>query len=314
MSNNLITGIHHITALADDPQKNIDFYVGILGLRLVKKTVNFDSPDVYHLYYGDDMGSVGTIMTFFPFKGIARGRHGTGQATVSSFSIPENSLGYWIERLKKYGVRHSEPQQRFDEVFISFYDQDGLKIELVANAKDTRPAWTNGFVPEEHAIRGFYSLTLTETGYEKTAGLLTSTLQHRLVSEQGNYFRYESGAGGAGTYIDIAWGNETRGLQGGGTVHHIAFGTPNDTDQVKLRETLLDLNYQVSPVMDRQYFHSIYFREPGNVLFEVATNDIGFAIDEAKDKLGESLKLPQWYEAQREQIEKSLLPIHFPKL
>jgi glyoxalase family protein len=314
MANNIITGIHHITALADDPQKNVDFYVGILGLRLVKKTVNFDAPDVYHLYYGDEIGNVGTIMTFFPFKGIARGRHGTGQATISSFSIPENAMGYWVERLKKYDVRHSEPQTRFEEVFITFYDSDGLKIELVANAKDSRPAWTNGYVPEEYAIRGFHSFTLEEVGYEKTAGLLTTLLNHKLVGEQGNRFRYESGAGGTGTYVDIIWGGNTRGLQGGGTVHHVAFGTPNDDIQLKLRENLVDMNYHVSPVMDRNYFHSIYFREPGNILFEVATNDIGFTVDEAKEKLGLGLKLPEWYETQRTEIEKHLLPIKFPKL
>jgi glyoxalase family protein len=305
----LVNGLHHVTAFADDAQTNLDFYAGILGMRLVKKTVNFDAPDVYHLYYGNEDGSPGTIMTFFPYKGISQGRHGKGQLTNTSFSIPANSLGYWTERLKKFNIKHTEPQERFDEAFIYFEDKDGLGLELVATAKDDRPGFTYGQVPEEHAVKGFHSITLTEDGYEKTAGLLTTYMNHSLVGEKGNRFRY-SASGKVGDLVDIVCAPEAlRGLQGKGTVHHVAFSTDNDDTIEKMRELLASKGANVTPVLDRQYFHSIYFREPGGVLFEVATNPPGFAIDEERAKLGEALKLPEWEEPNRPMIEKGLTPI-----
>ncbi|MBL7758923.1 MAG: VOC family protein, partial [Chitinophagaceae bacterium] len=179
----LINGLHHVTAFADDPQQNLDFYAGILGLRLVKKTVNFDAPDVYHLYYGNEEGSPGTIMTFFPYKGISKGRQGKGQLTTTSFSIPADSLGYWTERLKKFGIKHSEPQERFSEAFIYFEDNDGLGLELVASDKDERPAFSYGQIPLEHAVKGFHSITLSEDGYEKTGALLSNYMNHELLGE-----------------------------------------------------------------------------------------------------------------------------------
>lgn len=305
----LINGIHHVTALASDPQKNVDFYAGILGLRLVKKTVNFDAPDVYHFYYGNETGSPGTILTFFPYAGLVRGRHGKGQLTTTSFSIPGNSLGYWTERLKKFNIAFREPQERFNEGSIYLEDHDGLGIELIASDQDPRPGFSYGNVEEKHSVRGFHSVTLSEDGYEKTAGLLTTYMDHRKITEAGNRFRY-SASGAIGDLVDVVCEPEKpRGLQGAGTVHHIAFSTTDDDTIVQMQQKLSRANANVTPVLDRQYFHSIYFREPGGVLFEVATEPPGFAIDEEKAHLGEALKLPPWQEANRAEIEHGLQPI-----
>lgn len=307
--NKLVLGLHHITALASDAQKNVDFYAGILGLRLVKKTINFDAPEVYHLYYGNEKGNPGTIMTFFPYPGILQGRKGKGQLTVTSFSIPENSINYWIKRLDKFNVRYEEPQQRFDEVFIYFEDHDGLGLELVANSKDTRAGFTYGNIPNEFAIKGFYGMTLSEECYERTAGLLVGQMDHALITEQGNRFRY-SASGVPGDFVDVLCNPDAlKGLSGYGTVHHVAFSTESDKTQLEAREKLLKFGLNVTPVLDREYFHSIYFREPGGVLFEIATVPPGFTIDEPLEHLGESLKLPPWEEQNRNFIEKELVPI-----
>lgn len=309
MSTKLINGIHHVTALADDPQQNVDFYAGILGLRLVKKTINFDAPDVYHFYYGNEVGAPGTIMTFFPYVGIRRGRKGLGQLTVTSFSVPANSLGYWVDRLKKFGLNPSQPQQRFEESFITFEDFDGLTLELIATDKDDRPPFTYGNVEEIHSIRGFYGVTLAEESAEHTANLLTDTMDHQFVAESNQRFRYTA-SGKPGDFIDILMTpNSLRGLGGGGTVHHLAFGTDTDQTQLDIRSKIAQDGLNVTPVLDRQYFHSIYFREPGGVLFEVATNPPGFAIDEAKEHLGEAIKLPVWEEPNRAEIEAGLIPV-----
>lgn len=310
MSTQLVTGLHHVTALAGDAQKNVDFYAGILGLRMVKKTINFDAPDVYHLYYGDEIGSPGTIMTFFPFPGMAKGRHGKGQMTVTSFSVPANSLEYWMKRLTKFNIKHTQPRHRFDdEVFIYFEDAHGLGLELVFNLEDKRPGFTYGQIPEEHAVKGFYGVELAENGYARTAALLLEGMDHKLIAEQGNRIRY-SASGVAGDFVDIEWSpGAAQGMGGSGTIHHLAFATPDDGTQLDVREKLLSKGYHVTQVMDRQYFHSIYFREPGGILFEIATNPPGFAIDEAPEKLGEELKLPVWYENVRDKIEAGLQPI-----
>jgi glyoxalase family protein len=258
----LINGIHHVTAMASDPQKNVDFYAGILGLRLVKKTINFDAPDVYHFYYGNETGAPGTILTFFPYGGLVRGRHGKGQLTTTSFSIPPNSLGYWTERLKKFNINYQEPQERFNEGFIYLEDHDGLGIELIENNQDTRSGFTYGGVEEKNSIRGFHSITLSEDGYERTAGLLTAQMDHQKIGDQGNRFRY-SASGAIGDIVDIVCEpDRMRGLQGAGTVHHIAFATNDDTTIVQMQEKLINAKANVTPVLDRQYFHSIYFREP----------------------------------------------------
>lgn len=310
MSSKLITGIHHVTALADSAQKNIDFYTGILGLRMVKKTINFDAPDVYHLYYGNEKGSPGTIMTFFPYEGLMQGRHGKGQMTATSFSAPHTSLDYWTRRLRKFGITHSQPQTRFgDEVFISFADVHGLGLELVFNKDDRRPGFTYGQIPLEHSVKGFHGVTLSEEGYERTAGILIEAMDHAFVAEQGNRFRY-SASGKPGDIVDIVCTPDVlRGLGGNGTIHHLAFATPDDATQLDARARLLSKGMDVTPVLDRQYFHSIYFREPGGILFEVATNPPGFAIDESGDHLGEALKLPPWMESRRDRIEKGLQPV-----
>lgn len=307
MSNTLITGLHHVTALGDDAQKNIDFYAGILGLRMIKKTINFDAPEVYHLYYGDEKGSPGTIMTFFPYQGLVPGRHGKGQMTNTSFSVPASSVDYWMKRLRKFGINLSEPQQRFaNELFITFEDVHGLGLELVFNNDDKRSGFTYGQIPPEHAVKGFYGVTLSEEGYERTAALLLEGMDHKLVMEKGNRFRY-SASGLPGDFVDVLCTPDAmRGLGGSGTIHHLAFATADDNTQLEVREKLLTKGLNVTPVLDRQYFHSIYFREPGGILFEVATNPPGFMIDEEANHLGEALKLPPWMERSRTEIEKGL--------
>ena len=311
MNHSLIKGLHHVTAMAGDPQRNVDFYTGILGLRLVKKTVNFDAPDVYHLYYGDETGNPGSIMTFFPFRNMQPGAQGVGQATTTTFSIPKSSVDYWVKRLDHFGINHKDPQERFDEVVIYFEDYDGLGLELIANDRDQRIPFTYGHIPLRHSIRGFYSVELWENTYERTEALLVNQLDHHFVAESGPRRRYSTSADGTpGQIIDVVWDAQTRyGVGGSGTVHHIAFDTPSDEDQLEVRERLLGVGMYPTQVLDRQYFHSIYFREPGGVLFEVATTPPGFTYDEEVAHLGEGLKLPDWEEHRREYIEKLLQPI-----
>lgn len=305
----LITGIHHITALASDPQKNVDFYAGILGLRLVKRTVNFDAPDIYHLYYGNENGTPGTTMTFFPYPGIPQGRQGKGQLTTTSFSICEHALDYWMNRLDKFNIPYEGPQQRFQETFIYFEDHDGLGLELVANSIDTRLGWSSGPIPMEFAIKGFYAITLAEECYEKTAGLLVGQMNHALLMEQGNRFRYSS-SGNQGNFVDILCTPDAlKGLAGCGTIHHVAFTTADTHTQLAIREQLSAFGLNVTPVLDREYFRSIYFREPGGVLFEIATISPGFTVDEPLEHLGEKLKLPPWQEKNRAHIASKLSPI-----
>jgi glyoxalase family protein len=302
-----ITGIHHITALAADSAKNLDFYSGVLGMRLVKKTVNFDSPDVYHLYYGDESGSPGSILTFFPYEGIRRGSHGKGLVNTTSFSVPMDAIGFWEERFKRFHVPYKHAQERLgNEVFMYFEDPDGLGLELVFNDRDSRPGFTYGHIPLEYSIRGFFSAEIWAAGYERTAALLTMNMDHVLIAEQGNRFRFAA-SDAPGNYIDILVpGSAGNGMSGAGTIHHLAFSTPDGESQLIVRKRLTDRGMKPTPVIDRQYFQSIYFREPSGVLFEVATELPGFAVDEPSDKLGGELKLPPRYEAFRPQIEKGL--------
>ena len=305
--NNLINGLHHITALASDAQKNVDFYVGILGLRMVKKTINFDAPDVYHLYYGDETGSPGSILTFFPYAGLTRGRKGGGQLTYSAFSIPTASLSYWMDRLVQFGIPYAGPFQRFDETYLRFEDFDGMGVELVANSNDKRAGWDNGKIPVEYSIRGFYTATLNEFNIDRTVSLLTDVMQHKLIAEEQGLFRFEALNGGPGSYVDVMRSpKDVRALQGAGSVHHIAFATDSDESQLEIREKLLSTGYNPTEVLDRNYFHSIYYREPGGILFEIATNPPGFAVDENVSELGSTLKLPEWYEPRRAKIEAGL--------
>ena len=307
--NKQIEGIHHVTALARDPQVNVDFYTGVLGLRLVKKTVNFDDPGTYHFYYGDEQGRPGTIMTFFPWPMAKRGTHGAGQATATAFSVPDGSLGWWAERLGKLGVAAEEPRPRqgFDEEVITLLDPDGLKLELVARTGDDRAPWTGGPVPAEHAIRGFEGVTLTEWNPEVTAAVVRDVMGFQPAGEGKDRFRFEAGAGGPGTRVDIlARPDAPRGHVSAGTVHHVAFRVADDPAQAAWHEELAEEGFHVSPILDRQYFHSIYFRERGGVLFELATDRPGFATDETVEALGSGLRLPPWLEPDRPRIEEIL--------
>lgn len=310
MDKKLITGLHHITALSSGAQENVDFYAGILGLRMVKKTINFDAPDVYHLYYGDNEGTPGTLMTFFPFPGMVRGRKGTGQLTITSFSISPDSLEYWMKRLERFGIKHSGLRKRLNnEEYIYLEDNDGLGIELVANKRDYREGYNRGHIPGEHAVKGFYGITLNEEHHEKTAAFVSGLLDYKLLSEENGRRRF-SPEGEVGGLVDIVTGQpEPAGGQGSGTVHHVAFATANNDTQLEIRERLVTEGVHVTPVIDRQYFKSIYFREPGGVLFEVATLPPGMAIDEDLQSLGSSLKLPSWQENNRVEIEKNLEPV-----
>jgi glyoxalase family protein len=311
-----ILGIHHVTAIAGDPQKNIDFYAGVLGLRLVKLTVNYDDPTAYHLYYGDGQGHPGTIMTFFPWPGAIAGRIGTGQLTVTSFSVPEKSLGYCKTRLNEHEISVDESRSEFDEEILLFTDGDGLQLELVSTAHaNPHRAWSGSSVPTDFAIRGFHHVTLSESGYERTASLLTDTLGFTRVQEHGSRFRYAVGSGIPGTIVDLICAPEGRpGRVAVGTVHHVAWRTATNKQQVEWRETIRDSQYDVTPVIDRTYFHSIYFREPGGVLFEIATDPPGFAVDEPADRIGSSLVLPVWLEEDRPELERLLPPVRLPRV
>ncbi len=315
MVTNAINGFHHLTAIVGDPQQNVDFYTGILGQRLVKRTVNFDDPTTYHLYYGDEVGTPGTIMTFFPWPNAPKGSRGTGQVVDVAFSIPTNSLGYWTERLSQHGVAFNGPTSRFDEQVISFLDPHGLSLELIAAQQpDTRSGWTQGPLPAEYAIRGFYSVTLAERDQERTAALLTETLGFRFLKQEAHRFRYVLGDGGPGATVDVlSLPEQARGRIAVGTVHHVAWRAEDDAEQLAWRKRLLDQSSDVTPVLDRQYFHSIYFHEPGGVLFEIATVPPGFAIDEPVEQLGTHLKLPPWLESDRARIEEAVLPIQLPE-
>jgi glyoxalase family protein len=303
-----ILGIHHVTAIAGEAQANLDFYAGILGLRLVKLTVNYDDVTSYHLYYGDGQGHPSTIMTFFPWPDAFKGRVGTGQLTVTSFAVPERSLSFWKNRFVEHQVSFQEGRTDFDEEMVFFTDRDGLQLELIAtlNANPER-AWEHGPVPTDYAIRGFHHVTLSENGYEATASLLADTLGFKSIQQHGNRFRYAAGDSGPGTIVDVVCAPEGRpGRVAVGTVHHVAWRTSTDAQQIEFRELIKDLDYNVTPVIDRTYFHSIYFREPGGVLFEIATDPPGFAVDEPAESLGRSLVLPKWLEPLRPQLEREL--------
>ena len=311
-----IKGLHHVTAIAGEPQTNINFYMGVLGLRLVKLTVNFDDPTTYHLYYGDGQGHPGTIMTFFPWPGAYRGRIGTGQLTVTSFAVPDKSLQYWRERLRKRGVEFDEATSDFGEELLFLRDPDGLQLELVStlNANPDR-VWERGTVPAEHAVRGFHHVTLSENGYERTASLLTEMLGFKQIAKQGNRFRCAVADGAPSAIVDLVCAPEGRpGSVAVGTVHHVAWRTATNAEQVQWRDTLRKLEYDVTPVIDRQYFHSIYFREPGGVLFEIATDPPGFATDETVERLGTTLKLPPWLEEDRPELERLLPRVELPRI
>lgn len=304
---NAILGIHHITAIAGEPQANIDFYTGLLGLRLVKVTVNFDDPGSYHFYYGDSQGNPGTILTFFAWPGAQRGRRGNSQVTATCFAVPEGSLTFWLERFTAKGI-FAERSDRFGASVLAVADPDGLQLELIeTSAAKAKYAWSGTDVPAEVAISGFHSATLSETGYERTAALLTETMGFRLVGEEQSRFRYQLDGEGPAKTVDVVCApGGVEGRVAVGTVHHIAWRTADDEQQRHWRSELSRLGYNLSPVMDRVYFHSIYYREPGGILFEIATDPPGFTTDETKESLGSTLRLPPWLERHRPQIEATL--------
>ena len=311
-----VLGLHHVTAIASDPQRNIDFYAGVLGLRLVKRTVNFDDPETYHLYYGDEVGDPGTIMTFFPWPGARQGRQGVGQVAVTAFAILPSAVGFWVERLVRHGIVHVGPTKRANgERVIAFKDPDGMMVEIVAHAgAEGRPAWGGApGIAREHAIHGFHAVTLWVERGDGTERVLTDTLGLRAVNEEDGVRRYAAGDGGPGALVDVrAVGGFLPGTSGAGTVHHVAWAVATDADELRVREQVEKAGLSPTPVIDRTYFHSVYFREPGGVLFELATNAPGFAIDEPVDRLGERLMLPTRYESHRAEIEAVLPPIHLP--
>ena len=311
-----IVGLHHVTAIASDPQRNLDFYTEVLGLRFVKRTVNFDDPGTYHFYFGDDAGSPGTILTFFPWPHARRGHAGAGEVTHTAFSIPQKSVDYWWERLRDKGVLVERTGTRFNgaEEVLTLADPDGMKIELVAHA-DAPQAGTEitpsryADVPAEHALRGFFGVTLLERSLNQTAQTM-KMLGFEPTAADGNRIRFISPAGNSlGNHIDVVIDpNASYGHPGAGSVHHIAYRAKDDAAQLAWLDEI-GKHLDVTPVQDRTYFHSIYFREPGGVLFELATDPPGFGIDETPATLGEALRIPSWFEPHRAAIEARLQPI-----
>ncbi len=310
----LITGLHHVTAITGNTQENIDFYTGVLGLRLVKKTVNFDYSDVYHLYFGDEYGTPGTIMTTFPYgKDLVNGRHGKGMLNTTAFSVSIDALDYWLNRLDQFNIAYKQPQQRFsEEVFIYLEDFDGLGLELVFNNKDERKGYFNGYIPKDYALKGIHHVEIWYDAYERTAALLTTQMDHKVIFESPDRLRLGTDDQ-PGKYVDLlSMPNSLKGLAGRGTVHHVAFATPDAQSQLKMVERLNTYGLEHTEVKDRKYFTSVYFKEPGGVLFEIATSGPGFDVDEEQAFLGEALQLPQQFEKQRERLLDVLPPINYP--
>lgn len=310
----LIKGLHHVTATVDDAQQDLDFYVGALGTRLVKKTVNFDNHNVYHFYYGDEQGTPGTLMTTFPYKGwgVPVGTRGTGQVTATSFSVPEGSLDAWRERLRDGGHTVRDAGERFGDEVLSFDDPSGLAIELVANRADDRAPWVPEGMSAESAVRGLHSASLSVRDPGPTIGFLAEVLGWEVVNEEEGRTRLAVGGDRPGHRLDVVHApNSPAGVNGTGTVHHVAMAVADEENQLAVRDALLRRGVHVTPVLDRQYFRSIYFREPGGVLYEVATIPPGFTVDEDLSSLGRDLRLPPWEEPHRAGIERHLARVTY---
>jgi glyoxalase family protein len=300
-------GIHHITAFASDAQANADFYAGILGLRLVKKTVNFDAPEVYHLYFGNEMGSPGTAMTFFPFQGGRKGRVGGGQVGYTTFVVPLDALPFWEKRLNRFAIPYARTE-RFGETYLQFKDWDGLQLELVARKQGPNSRWSFGGVPADKAIKGFGGAVLYSIAPDKTMYTLEHLMGMERISEDQGLVRYKA-PGELGNLIDVNASVMNRGHGGSGTVHHIAWRARDVEDQEQWRSLVAEQGFQTTRIVDRQYFTSIYFREEGEILFEIATDSPGFMRDEPFETLGEKLMLPAWLEPHRAQISEGLPPL-----
>src|SRR5580658_1027325 len=305
---NKITGIHHITAIAGNAKHNFDFYTSVLGLRMVKRTVNFDDPGTYHFYYGNEKGTPGTILTFFPWEGIVNGRNGTGMATEIGYSVNKDSLAFWTDRFRQLKVSQGEIAERMGDAFLPFEDPDGLKISLIVSPDaDDRQPWITAEVPAGMGTKGFHSVTLTLREIGPTASILTDVFGYRQERQEGNRYRFRTDAIPTAAIVDLVEAPKGgHGLNGGGTNHHVAFRVANEEMQLAFREKILSRGLHITPKINRDYFYSVYFREPGGVLFELATDNPGFTVDEPLDQLGTHLKLPVQYESMREEIEKSL--------
>lgn len=307
---NSVMGLHHITAIAGNAKQNFEFYTKVLGLRMVKKTVNFDDPGTYHFYFGDEVGTPGSILTFFPWEGIGKGYTGTGMATNIGYSVPKDSLEFWADRFKQFNVKHEETAERFGEQILPFEDPDGLKIDLIVAAKeDSRKPWETPEVNAQVATKGFHSITLTLKNIKPTATILTDIFGYKLLNQEGNRYRFITDAIENASVVDLIEApNVPAGKGAAGTNHHVAFRVKDDTILMEYREKVAKKGLSITPKIDRDYFFSLYFREPGGVLFELATDNPGFAKDEPVDQLGSSLKLPKQYESSRAEIEK-VLPV-----
>jgi glyoxalase family protein len=309
-----ILGLHHVTATVDEAQDDLDFCLGALGLRLVKKTVNFDNHHVYHFYYGDKTGTPGTLWTTFPYqgRGVPVGHKGAGQVTVTSFSVPNGSLAVWRQRLGAHAIAVTDLPPRFGDPVIRFADRSGITFELIATDHDARAPWIARDFDAADAIRGLHSVTLVVRDAAKTVDLMTRLLDYTVVGEMDSRIRLAVNGGGPGKTIDVAHHADAEpAVNGLGTVHHVAMAVGSAEEQLRLRGELLKYGCKVTEVRDRCYFQSIYFREPGGVLFEVATVQPGFAIDEAPASLGRDLKLPPWEEPHRAEIERGLAPVKY---
>jgi glyoxalase family protein len=306
--NDKISGIHHITAIAGNAKRNLDFYTRILGLRLVKKTVNFDDPNTYHLYYGDKYGTPGTILTFFPWEGITAGRRGARQVTEIGYSVPENSLDFWLKHFEKNNILYNKPSEKFGERYLTFIDTDGLKQELIeAKVPDNRIPWETEEISAENATRGFRNITITTNKTQPTADILTNVFGYRLLQQHVNRYRFVTDAVDNAELVDLVEvQGEMAGHVAGGSVHHVAFRVKDENILMNYRKKIADLGLNITDKIDRNYFFSLYFREPGGVLFELATDNPGFVADETVEELGTHLKLPQQYEAYRSRIEANL--------
>jgi glyoxalase family protein len=305
---NKILGLHHITAIAGDAQRNYDFYTKTLGFRLVKKTVNFDDPQTYHFYFGDEVGSPGTILTFFPWANVRQGKNGVGMATEIGYSVRKGSLDFWKSRFEKLNIRHDIISERFGEKYLSFQDTDGLWLNLIeAKHKDERKGRETDEIKAEVAIKGFHTVTLTLNNIKATATILTEVFGYKQVERDDNLYRYETDAVENAAIVDLLEMPEAQiGINAAGTNHHIAFRVKDEEDLMAIREKIVDSGLHITEKINRDYFFSLYFREPGGVLFEIATDNPGFATDETVENLGSSLQLPDQYEPMRNQIEKGL--------
>ena len=303
-----ILGIHHITAIAGNPQRNYDFYTKTLGIRFVKKTVNFDDPGTYHFYYGNENGAPGTILTFFPWANVRKGLNGIGMATEIGYSVPASSIEFWQKRFQEREVEHSKPVERFGEMVLPFRDPDGLELKLIVPSQiDNRIPWETPDITKENATKGFHSITLRVRNIAPTAAVLTDIFGYQLLKQEGSHFRFITDAIEGASIVDVIEDPVGKpGINAGGTNHHVAFRVKDDEVLMKFREKVLSHGLNITEKIDRNYFYSLYFREPGGVLFEIASDNPGFTVDEALSELGAHLKLPAQYESFRPAIEKSL--------